>query len=146
LGCKKNKIKKINKNKMKNNTKKTQPLVDVFSIDGKYKGVSRPVEYEGEKYILKENEVIFYLRENPNCQVQAVGTWRENMQGKMLGNIDTYFIHVCTGRRCNNVWAWLSGLKVSDKKTAEEWETICRHIEDLPNLEKIICKEKRVEV
>ena len=44
---------------MKNNTKKTQPLVDVFSIDGKYKGVSRPVAYEGEKYILKENEVIF---------------------------------------------------------------------------------------
>ena len=131
---------------MKNTTKKTQSVVDVFSIDGKRTGVSRPLEYEGEKYIWVENEMVLYLRENPKCQVQAVGVWRENMQGKMLGNIDTYFLHVCTGRRCNNVWACLSGLTVPDKKTAEEWGTICRHIEDLPNLEKIICTEKRVEV
>jgi len=131
---------------MKNNTKKTWPVVDVFSIDGKRTGVSRPLEYEGEKYIWKENEVVFYLREDPYYQVQAVGTWRENLRGKMLGHIDTYFLHVCTGRRCNNVWVCLSGLKVPDKKTAEGWETICRHIEDLPNLEKIICTEKRVEV
>jgi len=131
---------------MKNNTKKTWPVVDVFSIDGKYKGVSRPLMYEGEKYILKENEMIFYLRENPNCQVQAVGTWRENTAGEMIGDVDTYFIHILTGRRCNNVWACLSGLKVPDKKTAEGWEILCRHIEDRLNLEKIICTEKRVEV
>ena len=131
---------------MKNTTKETQSVVDVFSRDGKYKGVSRPVSYEGEKYILKENEMIFYLRENPNCQVQAVGQWRENMQGKIIGDVDTYFIHVLTGRRCESAWGCLIGWYESDTKTAKEWETICRHIEDLPNLEQIICNEKRVEV
>ena len=131
---------------MINNTKKAWPVVDVFSIDGKRTGVSRPLAYGGEKYIWKENEVVFYLREDPKYQIYAVGAWRENMQGKTIGNIDTYFLHVCTGRRCNNVWACLSGLEVPDKKTAEGWETICRHIEDLRNREKIICTEKRVEV
>ena len=131
---------------MKNTTKEAQSVVNVFSRDGKFKEVSRPVAYGGEKYILKENEMIFYLRENPNCQVQAVGTWRENTAGEMIGDVDTYFIHILTGRRCNNVWACLSGLKVPDKKTAEGWEILCRHIEDRLNLEEIICTEKRVEV
>ena len=131
---------------MKNNVKETQSFVDVVSLDGKSKGVSRPIEYEGEKYIWKENEMIFYLRENPNCQVQAVGQWRENMQGKIIGDVDTYFIHVLTGRRCESAWGCLIGWSEPDAKTAEDWETICRHIEDLPNLEQIICNEKRVEV
>jgi len=85
---------KIKTNKMKNNEKETQSDVKVFSRDGKYKGVRRPVMYEGEKYIIKENEMIFYLRENPKCQVQAVGVWRENAQGKVVGDVDTYFIHI----------------------------------------------------
>jgi len=85
------------------NTKEIRSVVDVFSRNGKYKGVSRSVIYEGEKYIIRENEMVFYLRENPKCQVQAVGVWRENMQGKMVGNIDTYFIHILTGRRCETV-------------------------------------------
>ena len=131
---------------MKNTTKETQSVVDVFSRDGKSKGVSRPVAYEGEKYILKENEMVFYLRENPNCQVQAVGQWRENMQGKMIGDVDTYFIHILTGRRCESAWGCLVGWSEPDTKTAEDWETLCQHIEDLPSLEQIICDEKRVEV
>ena len=131
---------------MKNNVKETQSFVDVVSLDGKSKGVSRPIEYEGEKYIWKENEMIFYLRENPNCQVQAVGQWRENMQGKMIGDVDTYFIHILTGRRCESAWGCLVGWSEPDTKAAEEWETLCQHIEDLPGLEQIICDEKRVEV
>jgi len=131
---------------MKNNVKETQSFVDVVSLDGKSKGVSRPIEYEGEKYIWKENEMIFYLRENPNCQVQAVGQWRENMQGKMIGDVDTYFIHILTGRRCESAWGCLVGWSEPDAKTDEEWETLCQHIEDLPGLEQIICDEKRVEV
>jgi len=131
---------------MKNNVKETQSFVDVVSLDGKSKGVSRPIEYEGEKYIWKENEMIFYLRENPNCQVQAVGQWRENMQGKMIGDVDTYFIHILTGRRCESAWGCLVGWSEPDTKAAEEWETLCQHIEDLPSLEQIICDEKRVEV
>ena len=131
---------------MKNTTKEARSVVDVFSRDGKYKGVSRPVVYEGEKYIWKENEMVFYLRENPNCQVQAVGVWRENTAGEMIGDVDTYFIHVLTGRRCESVWGSLVGWSEQDKKAAEEWESLCRHIEDLSNLEEIICTEKRVEV
>ena len=131
---------------MKNNVKETRSFVDVVSLDGKSKGVSRPVSYEGEKYILKENEMVFYLRENPNCQVYAVGVWRENMQGKIIGDVDTYFIHVLTGRRCESVWGCFIGWSEPEKKAAEEWETMCRHIEDLPSLEEIICTEKRVEV
>ena len=88
---------------MKNTIKEAQSVVKVFSRDGKFKGVSRPVMYEGNKYIIKENEMIFYLRENPKCQVQAVGTWRENTAGEMIGDVDTYFIHILTGRRCNTV-------------------------------------------
>jgi len=131
---------------MKNTTKEAQSVLDVFSRDGKYKRVSRPVVYEGEKYIWKENEMVFYLRENPNCQVQAVGVWRENTAGEMIGDVDTYFIHILTGRRCESAWGCLVGWSEQDKKAAEEWESLCRHIEDLSNLEEIICTEKRVEV
>ena len=131
---------------MKNNVKETQSFVDVVSLDGKSKGVSRPIEYEGEKYIWKENEMIFYLRENPNCQVQAVGQWRENMQGKMIGDVDTYFIHILTGRRCENVRDCATGWLEPEKKAAEDWEALCQRIEDLSGIEEIICVEERVEV
>jgi len=131
---------------MKNTMKETQSVVNVFSRDGKFKGVSRPVVYEGEKYILKENEMVFYLRENPNCQVYAVGVWRENTAGETIGCVDTYFIHTLTGRRCESAWGCLVGWSEPDKKTAEDWETLCRHIEELRGIEEIICTEKRVEV
>ena len=131
---------------MKNTTKETLSVVDVFSIDGKFKGVSRPRMYEGGDYILKENEMTFYLREYPKCQVQAVGVWRENMQGKMLGDVDTYFIHILTGRRCNNVRDCATGWSEPEKKAIEDWEALCQRIEDLRGIEEIICTEKRVEV
>ena len=131
---------------MKNTVKETQSVVGVFSRDGKSKGVSRPKMYEGEKYILKENEMVFYLRENPNCQVQAVGQWRENTAGTTIGDVDTYFIHILTGRRCESAWGCLVGWSEQDEKSAEEWETLCQHIEDLRGIEEIICDEKIVEV
>ena len=131
---------------MKNTVKEIQTVVCVFFRDGKSKGISRLKIYEGEKYILKENERIFYLRENPNCQVQAVGVWRENTTGEMIGDVDTYFIHILTGRRCNTVRDCATGWSEPEKKAAEEWETLCQHIEDLQGIEEIICTEKRVEV
>ena len=131
---------------MKNTVKETQSVVGVFSRDGKFKGVSRPKMYEGEKYILKENEMIFYLRENPNCQVQAVGVWREDTTGEMVEDVDTYFIHILTGRRCESVRDCFSGWSEQDEKSAEEWETLCSRIEELGNIEEYICDEKRVEV
>jgi len=123
-------------------TKETRSVVNVFSRNGKYKGVSRPKMYEGEMYIWKENEMIFYLRENPNCQVQAVGIWRENMTGEMIGDVDTHFIHILTGRRCNTVRACATGWLEPEEKAAEEWETLCQRIEDLSGIEQIICDEE----
>ena len=131
---------------MKNTTKETQSVVDVFYRDRKFKGVSRPVAYEGEKYIVKENEMIFYLRENPDCQVYAVGVWRENMLGKIIGDVDTYFIHILTGRRCESLRECFSGWSEQDEKSAEEWETLCIRIQNHENIEEDMCYEKRVEV
>jgi len=131
---------------MKNNVKETRSFVDVVSLDGKSKGVSRPVEYEGGRYIWKENEIVFYLRENPKCQVYAVGQWRENTAGETIGDVDTYFIHILTGRRCESVRDCFTGWSESDKKAEEEWEALCQRIEDLPGIEEIICVEERVEV
>ena len=131
---------------MKNIIKETQAVVGVFSTGGKYKGVNRPKMYEGDKYMLVENEMIFYLRENPKCQVQAVGIWRENTTGEMIGDVDTYFIHILTGRRCNTVRDCATGWSEREKKEADDWELLCRRIEDLRGVEEIICTEKRVEV
>ena len=131
---------------MKNTTKEAQSVVGVFSTDGKYKGVSRPVMYEGEKYIWRENEMVFYLRENPNCQVYAVGVWCENTAGETIGDVDTYFLHILTGRRCNTVRDCATGWSEREKKEADDREALCQHIEDLRGIEEIICTEKRVEV
>jgi len=131
---------------MKNNVKETPLFVDVVSLDGKSKGVSRPVEYEGEKYIWKENEMVFFLRENPNCQVYAVGQWRENTAGETIGDVDTYFIHILSGRRCESVRECFAGWSELDKKATDEWEALCQRIEDLSGIEEIICVEERVEV
>jgi len=131
---------------MKNTMKETQSVVDVVSLDGRSKGVSRPVSYEGEKYIWKENEMVFYLRENPKCQVYAVGVWRENTAGETIGDVDTYFIHILTGRRCESVRDCFAGWSEPEKKAEEEWEALCQRIEDLPGIEEIICVEERVEV
>ena len=131
---------------MKNKVKEAQSVVGVFSRDGKYKGVNRPKMYEGENYILVENEMVFYLRENPKCQVQAVGIWRENTNGEVIGDVDTYFIHILTGRRCESVRDCATGWSEREKKEADDWELLCQHIEDLWGIEEIICDEKRVEV
>jgi len=129
---------------MKNTVKETQSVVGVFSRDGKSKGVSRPKMYEGEKYILKENEMIFYLRENPNCQVQAVGVWCENTTGEVIGDVDTYFRHIETGQRCESVRDCFTGWSEPDEHATEMWETLCERIENYGNLEQTICDEKRV--
>ena len=113
---------------------------------GEVEEVEEEAEVEEEEYTQMENEMVFYLRENPNCQVRAVGQWLENTAGEVIGDVDTYFIHVMTGQRCESAWGCLVGWSEQDEKSAEEWETLCQHIEDLSSLEQIICDEKRFEV
>ena len=90
--------------------------------------------------------MVFYLRENPKCQVYAVGKWYENSHGQVIGDVDTYFLHILTNQRCESVRDCFSGWSEQDKKTDEDWETLCQHIEELDGLEQYICDEKRVEV
>ena len=103
-------------------------------------------EEEVKEYTQMENEMVFYLRENPKCQVYAIGKWYENEHGEVIGDVDTYFLHILTNQRCESVRDCFSGWSEQDKKTDEEWETLCQHIEELDGLEQIICDEKRFEV
>ena len=101
---------------------------------------------EEEEYHPMENEMVFYLRENPKCQVYAVGKWYENSRGEVIGDVDTYFLHILTNQRCESLKECFDGWSEQDEKSAEEWETLCEHIEELGNTEEYICNEKKVEV
>ena len=103
-------------------------------------------EIEEEEYHMMKNEMIFYLKEAPEYRISGVAEWGENSQGDIMREVDTYFLHTMTGRRCESAWGCLVGWSEPDEHTTEKWETLCRRIEDLPNLEEIICDEKRVEV
>ena len=102
-------------------------------------------EEEGEEYIQKENEMSFHLEDDPKYRISAVGKWLENTAGEVIGDADTYFLHVMTGQRCESAWSCLAGCS-HDEKSAEKWETLCRRIEKLENLEEIVCDEETVGV
>ena len=58
-------------------------------------------QIEEKEYIQKKNEMIFYLREHPDCQISGVAEWRcENAYGGIPIEVDTYFRHILTGQRC----------------------------------------------
>ena len=97
-----------------------------------------------EGYHQMENEMIFYLDEDPTYKISAVGVWHENSVGEMVGSADTYFRHVMTGQRCESVWECLSGWSEPDEESTEKWETLCSRIEEYGNLEETICDMKRV--
>ena len=97
-----------------------------------------------EEYHQMENEMIFFLEEAPEFQISAVAEWGENSRGDVVVGVETYFRHVMTGQRCESAWGCLVGWSEPDEHATEKWETLCRRIEDLPNLEEIICDEKRV--
>ena len=108
------------------------------------------VEEEGgegeveEEYHQMENEMIFFLEEAPEYQISAVAEWGENSRGDVVVGADTYFRHILTGQRCESAWGCLVGWSEPDEHATEKWETLCRRIEDLPNLEEIISDKKRV--
>ena len=109
------------------------------------KKVVEEVEEE-EEYHQMENEMIFFLGEAPEYQISAVGKWCVNTAGKVIGDAETYFLHVMTGQRCESVWECLIGWSEPDEHSTEMWETLCSRIEKYGNLEETICDVKRVEV
>ena len=107
-------------------------------------GCEKAVEDEEEKYTKAKNEMSFYLEEDQTYEISAVGTWRENSRGEVIGDADTYFFHILTGQRCESVQDCFTGWSEPDEKSAEKWETLCSRIEKLDGLEEMICDEKRV--
>jgi len=103
-------------------------------------------EIEEEEYHMMRNDMVFYLRECPNCQISGVAEWGENSQGDTVKELDTYFLHILTGQRCETPWAAIAGVANFDEYHEEIWETLCMRIKNHENLEEDMCYEKRVEV
>ena len=101
---------------------------------------------EEEDCHLMRNEVIFFLREDPTYQISAIGEWCENARGDIVQEADTYFLHIRTGQRCESAQECLIGWSEPDEHSTEKWEELCGRIEELENLEEIVCDEERVEL
>ena len=132
---------------MKNTTKETQSVVDVVASDGKFRGVSCPVEYEGETNIRKENEMTFCLREDPKYRISVVAVWSENARGDTIDALHIYYRHILTGKICMNIWACRVGV-VYNKWSEEKWDTLTVRIMRLrpQDLLQIVCHEKKYSV
>ena len=101
---------------------------------------------EEEEYTEHRNEMYFFLGERPEYRISAVGRWLENQKGEVVGDADTYFIHVTSGQRCDGVRECLDGWSEQDERAEEMWETLCQRIEELDGLDQIICDEESFEV
>jgi len=104
-------------------------------------------EGEGEKYIRKENEVIFCLGEAPEYQISVVARWGENARGEILDQPDIYFRHISSGRLCQSIYACLAGVE-HDQYAEEKWDTLYYRIRTLllRDLRRIVCFEKKYEI
>ena len=111
--------------------------VDAITAQGK-----EEVEEVEEEYTQHQNEMYFFLREHPEYRISAVGRWCENSKGEVIGDADTYFLHIMTGSRCGSVWACTDGWSEQSERTEEIWETLCMRIEETDGLEQIICDEE----
>jgi len=107
----------------------------------------------GRKEVVKEdeytehrNEMYFFLEEHPEYRISAVGRWLENQKGEVVGDADTYFLHIMNGSRCDSMWDCIVGWSEQSERTEEMWETLCMRIEELDGLEQIICDEESFEV
>ena len=102
---------------------------------------------EEKEYIHKKNEMIFYLREYPSCQISGVAEWScENAYGGEVLGVDTYFRHILTGQRCETPWACILGVADFNEYYEEIWETLCMRIVSRKNIEEDMCYKKRVEL
>ena len=97
---------------------------------------------EEDEYTEHRNEMYFFLEECPEYKISAVGRWLETQKGEVIGDADTYFIHITSGQRCEGVRDCFSGWSEQDEESDEKWETLCSRIEELDGLEQIICDEE----
>jgi len=103
-------------------------------------------EIEEEECHQVRNEMIFFLREAPEYRISGVAEWCENSRGDILtAEPDTYFLHVLTGARCESVWSCLTGWS-EPGEGQEKWDTLCERIDELENIEQIMCDEESFEV
>ena len=99
-------------------------------------------EVEEEEYTEHENTMYFFLKERPEYRISAVGRWLENWNGEVIEDVDTYFLHITRGSRCDGVGECLDGWSEQNEEAEEKWETLCERIEKLDGLEQIICDEE----
>ena len=118
----------------------------VDSVSTQKKKEGRKKQEEEKEYTWKTNETLFFLQENPDCFIVVGGEWHGTKAGEVVGSVDTYFRHILTGQRCESVWDAVDGYACFDDRWADDFEKIATHIEDLPNLEKIIRTERSMMI
>jgi len=116
--------------------------VDAIITQGKEEEVKVEVEEVEEEYTQHQNEMYFFLEECPEYRISAVGRWLENSKGEVIEDVDTYFLHITRGGRCDSVGECLDGWSEQDEEAEEKWETLCKRIEETDGLEQIICDEE----
>ena len=97
---------------------------------------------EEEEYTEHRNEMYFFLEKHPEYRISAVGRWLENSNGEVIEDVDTYFLHITKGSRCDSVGECLDGWSEQNEEAEEKWETLCTRIEETDGLEQIICDEE----
>ena len=108
----------------------------------KNKKAGEVVEEEEEEYTEHRNEMYFFLWEHPEYRISAVGRWLENQNGEEIDDVDTYFLHITSGQRCEGVRDCFIGWSEQNEEAEEKWETLCKRIEETDGLEQIICDEE----
>ena len=101
---------------------------------------------EVEEYTEHRNEMYFFLWEHPEYRISAVGRWLENSNGEMIDDVDTYFLHITSGQRCEGVRDCLDGWSEQDEESNEKWETLCSRIEKYRNLEATILNGNTIDL
>ena len=99
-----------------------------------------------EEYNEMENEVTFYLKEDTTFRISAIGKWRENSRGEIIGDADIYFYHITTGQRCKNLMDCFQGWSEQNEEDTEKWETLCHRIEACSNLKEIILNGNTIDL
>jgi len=119
--------------------KNIEASVGAVPTQGKKK---EEAKVEEDEYTEHRNEMYFFLMEHPEYRIAAIGRWLENSKGEMIGDADTYFLHITRGSRCDGVGECLDGWSEQNEEAEEKWETLCERIEKLDGLEQIICDEE----